>query len=200
MASRARNGTGLLNPSTRKSLVGVRIRAALLVVAVLASAGLLYWQVQNIAVISAFVALVVSMTAIAYFLRPRAEETDRHYADPGDWAVTRMVADQSAGRTAWRDGRGYAEGLKRGVAEYSAKVVRAGQGEEYLLWQMIPQIHADILDDMIRLVSGGGGRAFSESGILASVIGGRTAWHAGASVSCSARPGKGKGARVDPAD
>ena len=188
-----------------------------MVVAVLASAGLLYWQVQNIALISAFLALVISMAGIAFFLRPQAEDFDQDQADPGDWAVTRMVADQAdiglaitdragrlvcanelftkwfngaavppelplqaggnellatAGRTAWRDGRGYAEGLKRGVAEYSAKVVRAGQGDEYLLWQMIPQIQADILDDMVRLISGGGGRAFSEAGILASVIGG----------------------------
>ena len=188
-----------------------------MVIAVLASVGLLYWQVQNVALISAFVALVLSIAGIAYFLRPQATDGDKDFADPGDWAVTRMVADQSeiglaitdragrlvcanelftkwfngpavppelplqaggnellatAGRTAWRDGRGYAEGLKRGVAEYRAKVVRAGQGDEYLLWQMIPQIQADILDDMIRLVSGGGGRALSEAGILASVIGG----------------------------
>ncbi|MEO9633755.1 MAG: response regulator [Parasphingorhabdus sp.] len=217
MASKTQNNIGLLNPSTRKTLIGVRIRAAFLVLAVLASAGLLYWQVQNIALIVAFLALVACLTAIAFFLRPQGATVDQDQTDSGDWAVTRMVADQSdiglaitdragrlvcanelftkwfngpavppelplqaggnellatAGRTAWRDGRGYAEGLKRGVAEYSAKVVRAGQGEEYLLWQMIPQIQADILDDMIRLVSGGGGRAFSESGILASVIGG----------------------------
>ncbi|MEH6789415.1 response regulator [Parasphingorhabdus sp.] len=195
----------------------VRMRAVLLTVAVLGSAGLLYWQVQSISLVIAFLALVTCMTAIAYFLRPQAAAKDGDAADPEDWAVTRMVADQSsiglaitdragrlvcanelftkwfngaavppelplqgsgnellatAGRTAWRDGRGYAEGLKRGVAEYSAKVVRAGQGDEYLLWQMIPQVRADLLDDMISLVSGAGGRAFSESGILASVIGG----------------------------
>ncbi len=217
MASKAQNKAGLLNPSTRKAQVDVRTRAALLVVAVLASAGLLYWQVQNITLIIAFLALVISLTGAAFFLRPPAVANDQDYAEPEDWAVTRMVADQSAiglaitdragrlvcanelftkwfngaavppelplqaggnellataGRTAWRDGRGYAEGLKRGVAEYSAKVVRAGQGDEYLLWQMIPQIPADILDDMIGLVSGGGGRALSEAGILASVIGG----------------------------
>ncbi|WP_417593864.1 response regulator [Parasphingorhabdus sp.] len=188
-----------------------------MVMAVFASAGLLYWQVQNIALITAFLALVISMAGVAFFLRPQADDFDQDQSDPGDWAVTRMVADQAdiglaitdragrlvcanelftkwfngpavppelplqaggnellatAGRTAWRDGRGYAEGLKRGVAEYSAKVVRAGQGDEYLLWQMIPQIQADILDDMVRLISGGGGRAFSEAGILASVIGG----------------------------
>ncbi|MEO9600424.1 response regulator [Parasphingorhabdus sp.] len=193
------------------------MRGALLLLLALASAGLLYWQVQNIAVIVAFLALVLSMAGIAYFLRPQHAMIDQDQADPEDWAVTRMVADQSeiglaitdragrlvcanelftkwfdgpavppelplqaggnellatAGRNAWRDGRGYVEGLKRGVAEYSAKVVRAGQGDEYLLWQMIPKIQGDILDDIIRLVSGGGGRAFSEAGILVSVIGG----------------------------
>ncbi|MFT5537708.1 MAG: two-component system cell cycle sensor histidine kinase/response regulator CckA [Burkholderiaceae bacterium] len=217
MASKAQNKVGLLNPSTRKVQTDVRTRAMLLAVAVIASAGLLYWQVQNITLIVAFLALVLSLTGVAFFLRPQNADTDKDHADPEDWAVTRMVADQSAiglaitdragrlvcanelftkwfngaavppelplqaggnellataGRTAWRDGRGYAEGLKRGVAEYSAKVVRAGQGDEYLLWQMIPQVQADLLDDMIGLVSGGGGRAFSEVGILASVIGG----------------------------
>ncbi|ASK88076.1 response regulator [Sphingorhabdus sp. SMR4y] len=217
MASKAQPKAGLLNPSTRKAQSDVRIRALVLVLAVLASAGLLYWQVQNITLLVAFFALVLSLAGVAYFLRPENVAADQDQADPDDWAVTRMVADQSdiglaitdragrlvcanelftkwfngaavppelplqaggnellatAGRAAWRDGRGYAEGLKRGVAEYSAKVVRAGQGDEYLLWQMIPQIQADLLDEMIRLVSGGGGRAFSEVGILASVIGG----------------------------
>ena len=217
MASKAQNRTGLLNPSTRKAQSDVRTRALFLVVAVLASAGLLYWQVQNVTLLIAFLALVLSLAGVAFFLRPQNIAADQDQADPEDWAVTRMVADQSAiglaitdragrlvcanelftkwfngaavppelplqaggnellataGRTAWRDGRGYAEGLKRGVAEYSAKVVRAGQGDEYLLWQMIPQIQADLLDEMVSLVSGGGGRAFSEVGILASVIGG----------------------------
>ena len=217
MASKAQNTAGLLNPSTRKARTDVGTRAVLLVLAVLASVGLLYWQVQNITLIIAFLALVLSLTGIAFFLLPREAATDHDRADPEDWAVTRMVADQSsiglavtdragrlvcanelftkwfngaavppelplqaggnellatAGRTAWRDGRGYAEGLKRGVAEYSAKVVRAGQGDEYLLWQMIPQVQADLLDEMIGLVGGGAGRAFSEVGILASVIGG----------------------------
>ncbi len=217
MASKSPQGSGLLNSSPRKAQISVQVRGALMVMAVFASAGLLYWQVQNIALITAFLALVISMAGVAFFLRPQADDFDQDQSDPGDWAVTRMVADQAdiglaitdragrlvcanelftkwfngpavppelplqaggnellatAGRTAWRDGRGYAEGLKRGVAEYSAKVVRAGQGDEYLLWQMIPQIQADILDDMVRLISGGGGRAFSEAGILASVIGG----------------------------
>ena len=217
MASKAQNKSGLLNPSTRKVQNDVRTRAVALVVAILASAGLLYWQMQSVSLLVAFLALVLSLMGIAYFLRPQSAATDQDQADPEDWAVTRMVADQSsvglaitdragrlvcanelftkwfngaavppdlplqaggnellatAGRTAWRDGRGYAEGLKRGVAEYNAKVVRAGQGEEYLLWQFMPQVQADLLDEMIGLVGGSGGRAFSEVGILASVIGG----------------------------
>ena len=217
MASKAPAKSGLLNPSTRKAMTDVRTRAVILVVAVLVSVGLLYWQVPDITLIIAFVALLVGLGGVAFFLRPHKIVTDREHAEPEDWAVTRMVADQSsiglaitdragrlvcanelftkwfngaavppelplqaggnellasAGRAAWRDGVGYAEGLKRGVAEYNAKVVRAGQGDEYLLWQMIPQIQSDVLDDMVGMVGGGGGRALSEAGILASVIGG----------------------------
>ncbi|HEY9090293.1 response regulator [Parasphingorhabdus sp.] len=78
----------------------------------------------------------------------------------------------TAGRNAWRDGRGQAEGLKRGVAEYNARVVRAGYGDEYLLWHFNPQRRNDILDDAIRLADGATGRALSQAGLLVVVIGG----------------------------
>ncbi|MEW4466530.1 response regulator [Parasphingorhabdus sp. JC815] len=78
----------------------------------------------------------------------------------------------SAGRKAWRDGRGSAEGLKRGVAEYNAKVERAGHGDEYLLWHFKPRRRNDILDETINMVSGATGKALSEAGLLAAVIGG----------------------------
>ncbi len=217
MASKATEDAGLLNPSTRKVAHDSRIRGALLILAMLASLGLLYWQVQNVAVLVAFMALMISAAALVYFMRPQSSESDLEHADPADWAVTRMVADQSdiglaitdragrlvcanelftkwfngpsvppelplqgggnellanAGRAAWRDGRGYAEGLRRGAAEYNAKVVRAGQGDEYLLWQFKPQIQVDVIDEMVRMVGGGGGRSLSESGILSVVIGG----------------------------
>jgi len=217
MASEARDNVGLLNPSTRKAANDTRLRGAILVAAILASLGLLYWQVPNTALLLAFMALAATTGAIVYFLRPHKSATDEEVASFADWAVTRMVADQSemglaitdragrlvcanelftkwfngpaippqlplqdggnellaaAGRNAWRDGRGYAEGLKRGVAEYNAKVVRAGQGEEYLLWQFKPQLRSDILDDTVRMVGGATGRALSEAGVLAAVIGG----------------------------
>ena len=96
MASKAPVSSGLLNPSTRQMQSDVRMRAALLAVAVLGSAGLLYWQVQNISLVIAFLALVACIAAIAYFLRPQAAAKDGDAADPEDWAVTRMVADQSS--------------------------------------------------------------------------------------------------------
>jgi len=217
MASKAQHEIGLLSPSTQKTANDARLRAAILALAILASAGLLYWQVQNLALLVAFGALAISIGAIVYFLRPQVKAADEDAADVADWAVTRMVADQSemglaitdragrlvcanelftkwfngpaippdlplqdggkellstAGRDAWRDGRGYAEGLKRGVAEYNAKVVRSGRGDEYLLWQFTPQIRTDVVDDMVRMVGGDGGRALSEAGIMATVMGG----------------------------
>jgi two-component system, cell cycle sensor histidine kinase and response regulator CckA len=217
MASKVQNDLTLLNQSTRKEVVDIRIRAALLGIAILASLGLLFWQVQNTALLVAFLALVIAIGAVIFFLRPQSAAKDNDIAEVADWAVTRMVADQSdvglavtdragrlvcanelftkwfngpaippqlpveaggnellatAGRDAWRDGRGYAEGLKRGVAEYDARVLRAGQGDEYLLWQFKPKIRADVLDDMIRMVGGAGGRALSEAGIMATVMGG----------------------------
>lgn len=216
MASEAQDNIGLLNPSTRKTANDVLLRTVILIAAILGSLGLLYWQVQNSALLFAFLALAVTTGAVVYFLRPQKSVTDEDTASFADWAVTRLVADQSevglaitdragrlvcanelftkwfngpaippqlplqdggnellatAGRNAWRDGRGYAENLKRGVAEYNAKVVRAGQGDEYLLWQFKPQLRNDILDDTIRMVGGTTGRALSEAGVLATVIG-----------------------------
>jgi len=217
MASSTQEDIGLLSPSTRKSTNDARLRGGALGFGILVSLALLYWQVQNTALLFAFIALVISTAAVVYFLRPQSAASEDDRAEMADWAITRMVADQSeiglaitdragrlvcanelftkwfngpaippelplqsggnellstAGRSAWRDGRGYAEGLKRGVAEYDAKVVRAGQGEEYLLWQFKPQLRADILDDTIRMVGGATGRALSEAGVLAAVIGG----------------------------
>lgn len=217
MASEAKDSIGLLNPSTKQTAIDARVRFGLLAVVVLASVGLLYWQVPNTALILAFLALTASAAAVFYFVRPQTSPVDEAMAESADWVVTRLIADQSdmglavtdragrlvcanelftkwfngpavppdlplqsggnellatAGRNAWRDGRGYAEGLKRGVAEYAAKVLRTGQGDEYLMWQFKPEIRADILDDTVRMVGGAVGRALSEAGVLATVIGG----------------------------
>ncbi|MEM8919675.1 MAG: response regulator [Pseudomonadota bacterium] len=216
MASEAGSSSGLLNQSTRLAALGTQTRLAILCAAVIASVGLLYWQVPNTALLVAFAAMVICTAAAVYFIRPQTGLVDEDVTESADWVVTRLIADQSdiglavtdragrlvcandlftrwfngpavppelplqgggndllatAGRNAWRDGRGYAEGLKRGVAEYTAKVLRTGQGDEYLLWQFTPEIQADILDDTIKMVGGATGRALSEAAVLATVIG-----------------------------
>lgn len=217
MASEVRNNSGLLKSSTRKRANDARFRAAILGIAISASLALLYWQVPNSALLVAFLALALTTGTVIYFLRPESSATEDEEASFADWAVTRLVADQSeaglaitdragrlvcandlftkwfdgpavppqlplqdggnellatAGRNAWRDGRGQASGLKRGVAEYKAKVVRAGHGDEYLLWHFRPQRRNDILDDTINMVGGATGGALSEAGLLVTVIGG----------------------------
>ena len=54
MATKVQNDLTLLNQSTQKEKIDVRVRAMLLALAVLASLGLLYWQVQNTALLVAF--------------------------------------------------------------------------------------------------------------------------------------------------
>ena len=77
----------------------------------------------------------------------------------------------AAGRAAWRDGRGEADGVARGAATYDAVVKRAGAGEEYLVWQLSPRATTDPVDDSIAMVSGAPGRALAAAGIGASVVG-----------------------------
>ena len=80
MATKVQNDLTLLNQSTRKEVVDIRIRAALLGIAVLASLGLLFWQVQNTALLVAFLALVIVIGAVIFFLRPQTAAKDNDIA------------------------------------------------------------------------------------------------------------------------
>lgn len=208
---------GLLSFGTQQSRFDSRKRAGLLILAILVSLGLLYWQVASMALLAAYAAVIMVVTALALFLRAPSDAAAADSAEPADWSVTRMVADQSnnamavtdragrlvcandlfikwfngpnappdlplsdggrellaaAGRTAWRDGRGAADGLRRGVAEYEARVSRAGAGDEYLLWQFKPRLRTDVVEEATRLVSASTGKALSLAGMMACVIGG----------------------------
>lgn len=216
MANKEQPDIGLLNPSNRKSANDIRLRLAVLGLANLGSLALLYWQVQNIAVLIGFLAAVICAAGLVYVLQPQSSANDLDQGLLADWVITKLVADQSnigiaitdragrlvcandlftkwfngpsvppelplqgggndllaaAGRAAWRDGRGYAESLVRGAAEFDAKIVRAGQGDEYLLWQFKSKVQPDLVDDITKMVGGPGGRALSEAGMLAVVIG-----------------------------
>ncbi len=77
----------------------------------------------------------------------------------------------AAGRAAWRDGQGFADGLKRGAAEYDAIVRRVGQAEEFLLWSIEARIKVDVGNEAMRMIGGPVGDALSFAGIMATVIG-----------------------------
>ena len=95
MASEAGSSSGLLNQSTKLTSIGTQTRFAILCVAVIASLGLLYWQVPNTALLIAFGAMVLCTAAAVYFIRPQTGLEDEAVTESADWVVTRLIADQS---------------------------------------------------------------------------------------------------------
>ncbi len=76
-----------------------------------------------------------------------------------------------AGRAGWRDGSAAVDGVKKGGAEFSVRVVRAGAGDEYLMWRFIEQAAVNIVSQANDLVSGRVGRALSSAGVMAVTVG-----------------------------
>jgi two-component system cell cycle sensor histidine kinase/response regulator CckA len=78
----------------------------------------------------------------------------------------------AAGRAAWRDGEGKAEGISRGSTRMDADVTRTGRADDYLLWRFTPIRQASIFDDFNRILTSEAGRQMAEAGIMAALIGG----------------------------
>jgi two-component system, cell cycle sensor histidine kinase and response regulator CckA len=80
-----------------------------------------------------------------------------------------------AGRAAWRDGSATADGVKQGpaehAAEYQVRVVRAGVGEQYLLWRFVPVAAVNMTAQANDLVAGRIGRALASAGVMALTVG-----------------------------
>lgn len=76
-----------------------------------------------------------------------------------------------AGRAGWRDGSSAVDGVKKGGAEFSVRVVRAGAGDEYLMWRFIEQAAVNIVSQANELVSGRIGRALASAGVMAVTVG-----------------------------
>jgi two-component system, cell cycle sensor histidine kinase and response regulator CckA len=77
-----------------------------------------------------------------------------------------------AGRAAWRDGNAQADGVKKQAVEYNVRVVRAGAGDEYLMWRFAEVASADIASQANELVAGRIGRALATAGVMAVTVGG----------------------------
>ena len=76
-----------------------------------------------------------------------------------------------AGKTAWRDGRGQAKGLRRDAMVFDADVVRSGRSENHLVWRFRAALTFDLTTEARRLIEGTAGDRMGEAGIMTVLIG-----------------------------
>jgi two-component system cell cycle sensor histidine kinase/response regulator CckA len=76
-----------------------------------------------------------------------------------------------AGRAGWRDGSTTVDGVKHNGAEYQVRVLRAGAGDEYLMWRFAEVASVNIVTQANDLVSGRIGRALASAGVMAVTVG-----------------------------
>jgi two-component system, cell cycle sensor histidine kinase and response regulator CckA len=77
----------------------------------------------------------------------------------------------NVGRTAWRDGRGKAQGLKRDLLTFDAEVIRSGRNEDHLVWRFTAARTLDLAAEAKRLIEGQAGLRLGEAGMMAALIG-----------------------------
>lgn len=76
-----------------------------------------------------------------------------------------------ASRAAWRDGQAATDGVKQRSSEYQVRVVRAGVGEQYLMWRFAVVESVNIAAQAQVLVAGHIGRALASAGVMALTVG-----------------------------
>ncbi|MGX7925274.1 response regulator [Tsuneonella sp. HG094] len=106
---------------------------------------------------------------------------NRTYADwfgantaPPNLALDRPALESLArtARETWRDGRGSVVGIESpdGSRRWTASAVRAGRGEDYLVWRFEGQTEEDFVADLSRALGGPLGGLLSRSGIEAALV------------------------------
>ncbi len=88
----------------------------------------------------------------------------------------------AAGKTAWRDGKGYAKGLRREAMTFDAEVIRGGRGDDYLVWRFRAAAQFDLANEARRLIEGPAGARMGEAGLMAALIGPDGGIHAASPV------------------
>jgi len=78
----------------------------------------------------------------------------------------------TAGKAAWRDGRGQASGLVRGMMAFDADVLRGGRNEDHLIWKFRTAATVNLVDEARALVSGQTGAGLGEAGIMTVLVDG----------------------------
>jgi two-component system, cell cycle sensor histidine kinase and response regulator CckA len=88
---------------------------------------------------------------------------------PVDEASRERLA--KAARAAWRDGRGLADLIEAPeTGRWRGEAVRAGRGEDFLVWTFTPQATADPVGDLVRHLDGKTGRALDRAGFAAAIV------------------------------
>ncbi len=75
-----------------------------------------------------------------------------------------------AARSGWRDGAGRADLLEAEGKRWTAEVTRAGRGDDFLVWKLVPIAQADPVSDLVTQLDGKLGRSLSQAGIAAALV------------------------------
>ncbi len=75
-----------------------------------------------------------------------------------------------AGRAAWRDGRGVADLVENAEGRWKASALRAGRGDDYLVWTISPLTPPDLVAELVPHLDGKLGRALSQAGFAAAIV------------------------------
>jgi two-component system cell cycle sensor histidine kinase/response regulator CckA len=76
-----------------------------------------------------------------------------------------------AARSAWREGDGGSQTIADEDNTWTAEVVRAGRGEDYLVWRFAPVVRHEPLQGIGKYVTGAFGKILSAAGIEVALVG-----------------------------
>ncbi len=75
-----------------------------------------------------------------------------------------------AARSGWRDGKGSADLIEGVTGRWRGTALRAGRGDDFLVWQINPMTAADPVGDLVVQLDGKLGRSLALAGISAAIV------------------------------
>jgi two-component system cell cycle sensor histidine kinase/response regulator CckA len=75
-----------------------------------------------------------------------------------------------AARSGWRDGQGRVDLIENEAGSWNAEVLRAGRGDDYLVWTISPTVNPDPVAELVPHLDGKLGRALATAGIAAAIV------------------------------
>ncbi|WP_033073023.1 hybrid sensor histidine kinase/response regulator [Sphingopyxis sp. MWB1] len=77
---------------------------------------------------------------------------------------------KDAGRAAWRDGEGRVDEARLGTLKLRAHILRAGQGDDYLVWRFSAVERRDPAAEIMRHLEGAMGTLLGQAGVMAALV------------------------------